>query len=327
MIPYEGLLLVAIGFGIASIVLKRQKLRAKWKRYQEAKVVDHDQIIENARAKVSVCETRVEESWRALRRAKSALAQAALDGAAAGVVTPEGQEAETLAAARSAGSDARAEALRLQREDYAAAGSDNYPPRWSGCPDRFAQKSLSELWRANGLCIACGVRPVRGSWHAHCYETCAPRRRRYSLDSGGEEPLPDLPPPPSRTTPPTRAEAITMIQLEEEKNQREAEARKWPECASCGEIFRRRSTRRHCLRCRPPGESGIRAHLPTLIRQQDGLCGICGKSLPKELDDIHVDHIIPRVHGGRDVVDNLQATHARCNLSKGAKLEFGRLID
>ena len=57
------------------------------------------------------------------------------------------------------------------------------------------------------------------------------------------------------------------------------------------------------------------------------MCGICKKPLPNELDDIHVDHIIPRLYGGTDVVDNLQATHARCNLSKGAKLEFGRLID
>ena len=77
------------------------------------------------------------------------------------------------------------------------------------------------------------------------------------------------------------------------------------------------------LRCRPPGQSGIRAHLPDLIRAQRGACGICSEPLPDELDDIHVDHIMPRVHGGTDSVDNLQATHAHCNLSKGAKLEFG----
>ena len=327
MILPESLLLVAVGFVIASIVLKRQTLKARWRRYQEARVVDHGQRIENARAKVQLWETRVQESWRALRKARSALAQIALDGAADGLVTPEGQEAETMAASRSAASDARAEALRLQREDYATAVSEKYPPRWLGWPERFARKSLSELWRGTGLCIACGVRPVRDSWHAHCYETCAPRRRSYSLDSLDDKRLPDLPPPALRTEPPTRAEAIAMIQLKEEENRRKAEARKWPECASCGEIFRRRSTRRHCLRCRPPGTSGIRAHLPTLIRQQGSVCGICKTSLPNELEDIQVDHIIPRAHGGTDVVDNLQATHARCNLSKGAKLGYGQPID
>ena len=298
MILPEGVLLVAVGFAIASIVLKRQALKARWRRYQEARVVDHSQRIENARAKVRRWKTRVEESRRGLRKAKSALVKTASDGAAAGVLTPEGEEAQAIDSARSAGSDARAEALRLQREDYTAAVPDDYPPRWLGWPERFAQKSLSELWRAVGLCIACGVRPVRDSWHAHCYETCAPRRRHYSLHSLGEKPLPTLPPPPLRTEPPTRAEAIAMIQIEDEANRREAEARKWPECVSCGEIFRRRGARRHCLRCRPPGTSGIRAHLPTLIRQQGGVCGICKKSLPNELDDIHVDHIIPRATVG-----------------------------
>ena len=219
-----------------------------------------------------------------------------------------------------AGWNARAEALRLQREDYAAAVPDDYPHRWLGCPERFAQKSLSELWRATGLCIACGVRAARESWHAHCYETCSPKRHHYLSD---DRPLPNPPPPPLRTKAPSRSEAIATIQLKEEQDRRDAEARKWPECSSCGDIFRRRTARRHCLRCRPPGQSGIRAHLADLIGAQRGACGICSKPLPDELDDIHVDHIIPRVHGGTDSVDNLQATHSHCNLSKGAKLESG----
>ena len=320
MIVSGELLLVALGFGIASVVLKYQSLRKRWRRYQEGQVTDHGEKIKNARAKVRRWERRVDDSRRRLSQAKAELAQAASDGAAAGVTTPEGEEAQRLAAARSAGWNARAEALRLQREDYAAAVPDHYPSRWLGCPERFAKKSLSELWRATGLCIACGVRGVRDSWHAHCYETCSPKRRHYLSD---DRSLPDPPPPPRRKRAPSRSEAIAMIQLMEEQDRRDAEARKWPECSSCGDIFRRRTGRRHCLRCRPPGQSGIRAHLPDLIRAQRGACGICSEPLPDELDDIHVDHIMPRVHGGTDSVDNLQATHAHCNLSKGAKLEFG----
>ena len=62
-----------------------------------------------------------------------------------------------------------------------------------------------------------------------------------------------------------------------------------------------------------------RARLPFLIRNQEGKCGICGEPLPTDEDEVHVDHIQPRSKGGTNRADNLQATHARCNLSKGAK--------
>ena len=54
-------------------------------------------------AKVRRWERRVDDSRRRLSQAKAELAQAASDGAAAGVTTPEGEEAQRLAAARSAG--------------------------------------------------------------------------------------------------------------------------------------------------------------------------------------------------------------------------------
>jgi excisionase family DNA binding protein len=46
-----------------------------------------------------------------------------------------------------------------------------------------------------------------------------------------------------------------------------------------------------------------------------GRCGIC--SAPVEIDVLSVDHIVPRSMGGLDVLDNLQAAHARCNYGKG----------
>lgn len=45
-------------------------------------------------------------------------------------------------------------------------------------------------------------------------------------------------------------------------------------------------------------------------------CGICGGHVPD--DDIHLDHIRPVARGGPTVANNLQVTHSRCNIRKGA---------
>ena len=59
-----------------------------------------------------------------------------------------------------------------------------------------------------------------------------------------------------------------------------------------------------------------RKHLITLIEQQKNLCGICKKQLPKNLSLIHVDHILQVHQGGGDEIENLRATHAKCNLRR-----------
>jgi 5-methylcytosine-specific restriction endonuclease McrA len=54
-----------------------------------------------------------------------------------------------------------------------------------------------------------------------------------------------------------------------------------------------------------------------VIAERDGAtCAICGKSL--DVERANLDHIIPRAHGGRDRIDNLQLTHFRCNVERGA---------
>jgi 5-methylcytosine-specific restriction endonuclease McrA len=55
-----------------------------------------------------------------------------------------------------------------------------------------------------------------------------------------------------------------------------------------------------------------------IIRDSCGLCGICGEAVIGE--PAHIDHIVPLARGGSHTQGNLQFTHARCNLSKGAKL-------
>lgn len=53
-----------------------------------------------------------------------------------------------------------------------------------------------------------------------------------------------------------------------------------------------------------------------LLEQQQAQCFICEKPLDAELDQINVDHIIPRAKGGKDDPNNYAATHKYCNQSK-----------
>ena len=63
----------------------------------------------------------------------------------------------------------------------------------------------------------------------------------------------------------------------------------------------------------------IRRHLLTLLHRDGGRCGRCGHRLPIDPRGTHIDHMKPWSLGGSDHVSNLQLTHARCNLSKGAR--------
>lgn len=49
------------------------------------------------------------------------------------------------------------------------------------------------------------------------------------------------------------------------------------------------------------------------------LCGLCLKPI-RYIDDLTVDHILPKALGGTGATDNLQPAHERCNHQKGAKL-------
>lgn len=54
------------------------------------------------------------------------------------------------------------------------------------------------------------------------------------------------------------------------------------------------------------------------VRDQ-GFCGICGETVWR--DKLwHLDHIIPLNKGGTDCLENVQITHAECNLWKGNRI-------
>ena len=54
-----------------------------------------------------------------------------------------------------------------------------------------------------------------------------------------------------------------------------------------------------------------------LLRNQKGKCPWCGLFFKQE-DDVEIDHIIPRVQGGKDVYANLQLLHGHCHKQKSA---------
>lgn len=57
-----------------------------------------------------------------------------------------------------------------------------------------------------------------------------------------------------------------------------------------------------------------------LILEEHGMtCHICREEIPS-LYVLHFDHVIPLSKGGAHSMANIKPSHARCNLSKGAKL-------
>ena len=59
-----------------------------------------------------------------------------------------------------------------------------------------------------------------------------------------------------------------------------------------------------------------------LYKQQDGKCALCKESIEESrVSDgsyAHIDHKLPISKGGTDAPENLQLTHANCNLTKGS---------
>ncbi len=65
---------------------------------------------------------------------------------------------------------------------------------------------------------------------------------------------------------------------------------------------------------RPPIPKSIRA---AVIERDGYVCGLCGGDV--EQTDVHLDHIKPWSKGGPSTLGNLQVSHSRCNIAKGAR--------
>jgi len=63
------------------------------------------------------------------------------------------------------------------------------------------------------------------------------------------------------------------------------------------------------------------ARLRQLVRQRaDGRCEYCDLRQEQEPLTFHVEHILPRQHGGMDAAENLALACHHCNLHKGTNL-------
>jgi hypothetical protein len=84
-----------------------------------------------------------------------------------------------------------------------------------------------------------------------------------------------------------------------------------------------RRKRIHAPQANPaaPAHSGaLRRDISPSLRRQvlarhAHRCGICGRPFRKN-EEIHIDHIVPWSQGGLTVLENLQPSHAHCNLRK-----------
>lgn len=64
-----------------------------------------------------------------------------------------------------------------------------------------------------------------------------------------------------------------------------------------------------------------------LLKQQKYCCFICERPIDTGVDEIEIDHIVPRARGGRDDENNYAATHQSCNRKKSdADLRIARCM-
>lgn len=77
----------------------------------------------------------------------------------------------------------------------------------------------------------------------------------------------------------------------------------------------RRHARSSRQTARRRGAAGLaRGRTTDLFARSDGKCYLCGHLL--DVNDYHVDHIIPIRHGGTHTEENLAATCPQCNIRK-----------
>lgn len=99
------------------------------------------------------------------------------------------------------------------------------------------------------------------------------------------------------------------------KERRYAHNRKWG--AEHPEV---RSNIDHRRRARKAGRLAGNVNFRKLWVQFSGNCPLCAQKLHIGVQKYHYDHIVPLAQGGHHVQGNIQITHARCNIHKGAKL-------
>ena len=94
------------------------------------------------------------------------------------------------------------------------------------------------------------------------------------------------------------------------------------------ESYREKKNRRRVLKY-----SGkyVYINIYNIYKRDRWKCGICGLRVNTKLKHPHpyspsLDHIVPLSRGGTHTKDNVQLAHLRCNLSKGSKTGYSKLL-
>jgi len=69
----------------------------------------------------------------------------------------------------------------------------------------------------------------------------------------------------------------------------------------------------------------LRRRRKELWEYYNGLCGICHKPIP--LEEVTIDHILPKSRGGLMTFENTQPAHADCNVKKADKVPMVSMRD
>lgn len=85
------------------------------------------------------------------------------------------------------------------------------------------------------------------------------------------------------------------------------------------------------VRRKPRRRTAIRDRHRAVFARRQAPCGICGAQIDYTLpwydqNSFVVDHIVPLARGGSDTIDNKQAAHRSCNLSKGSRTDGGKIM-
>lgn len=87
----------------------------------------------------------------------------------------------------------------------------------------------------------------------------------------------------------------------------------------CGNNFIPRSNgQKYCSQCRDTNYYSVGRF--RILERDRHRCIYCGKSSVEDTTELHIDHILPRSHGGKSVASNLVTSCRRCNVEKGSRL-------
>jgi 5-methylcytosine-specific restriction endonuclease McrA len=75
----------------------------------------------------------------------------------------------------------------------------------------------------------------------------------------------------------------------------------------------------HRRRARKFAAGYERVDLKALLLEHGMICHICKGDIASRAD-LHFDHVIPLAKGGPHAASNIRPSHAKCNLSKGARI-------